>query len=162
MGIQVCSNEGSRPFPRGGNYKKRKDTLAKFKNFFSRTTGPISIKLGKKHPRVKRIQICSNEWPCLFQRGDHYKTAKIHWRNIKNFFCWTNFNQTWHKAFLGEGDSSFCKKGPFNYKIGDDWFLFSKSTLRYNYSFEQICLLILTGFTGERCGPYASCYSEDT
>ena len=35
-------------------------------------------------------------------------------------------------------------------------FLLSKSTLWYNHGFEQICLLILTGFTGERCGPWAS------
>ena len=31
--------------------------------FFSRTTGPISTKLGTKHPWVKMIQVCSNEEP---------------------------------------------------------------------------------------------------
>ena len=31
--------------------------------FFSRTSGPISIKLGTKHPLVKGIQICLNEGP---------------------------------------------------------------------------------------------------
>ena len=33
------------------------------KKIFSRTTGPILTKLGKKHPWVKMIQFCSNEKP---------------------------------------------------------------------------------------------------
>ena len=36
-------------------------------------------------------------------------------------------------------------------------FLLLKSTLWYNHSFEQMFLLIWTGFSGERCGPWASC-----
>ena len=43
---------------------------------FSRTTGPISTKLGTKHPQVKGIQVCSNEGPHLFPRGDNYEIAK--------------------------------------------------------------------------------------
>ena len=35
--------------------------------FFSRTTGPISTKLGTKHPWVKGIQVCSNEGPYLLK-----------------------------------------------------------------------------------------------
>ena len=54
---------------------------------FLRTTGPISTKLGTKHPWVKGIQVRTNEGPRPFQRGDNYKTAKIHWRNIEIFFC---------------------------------------------------------------------------
>ena len=49
--------------------------------FFSRTTGPISTKLGTKHPWVKGIQVCSNEGPRPFPRGDDYEIVKIHWRN---------------------------------------------------------------------------------
>ena len=49
--------------------------------FFSGTTGPISTKLGTKHPWVKRFQVCSND----------------------------NFNQIWHIVFLVEGDSSLFK-----------------------------------------------------
>ena len=41
------------------------------KIFFSRTTGPISTKLGTKHPWVTWIQVCSNEGLCLFPRGDN-------------------------------------------------------------------------------------------
>ena len=66
-GIQVCSNEGHRPFPRGDNYEIVKIHWWNLKIFFSRTTGPISTKLGIKHPRVKGIQVCSNEGPALFQ-----------------------------------------------------------------------------------------------
>ena len=43
---------------------------------FSRTTGPISTKLGTKHPWVKGIQVCSNEGPHPFPRGDNYEIAK--------------------------------------------------------------------------------------
>ena len=31
-----------------------------------------------KHPWVKGIQVCSNEGPHLFPRGDNYEIAKIH------------------------------------------------------------------------------------
>ena len=37
------------------------NTLTKFKNFFSRTTEPISTNLGTKHPWVRGIQDSSNE-----------------------------------------------------------------------------------------------------
>ena len=75
--------------------------------FFSRTTEPISTKLGTKHPWVKGIQVCSNEGPYPFPRGDNYKIAKI--KNLLLQNHWANFNQTWHKAYLGEGDSSWFK-----------------------------------------------------
>ena len=35
------------------------------------------------HPWVKGIQICSNEGPLPFPRGDNYEIAKIHWQNFK-------------------------------------------------------------------------------
>ena len=38
----------------------------------------ISTKLGTKHPWVNGIQVCTNEWPHPFPRGDNYKIAKIH------------------------------------------------------------------------------------
>ena len=38
--------------------------------FFSRSTESISSKLGTKHPWVQAIQVCSNEGPRPFQRGD--------------------------------------------------------------------------------------------
>ena len=57
--------------------------------FFLRTTGPISIKLGTKHPWVQGIKVCSNEGPCPFPRGDNYEIVKIHWRNLKIVFSRT-------------------------------------------------------------------------
>ena len=33
------------------------------------TTEPISTKLGTMHPLVKKIQVCSNEEPCLISKG---------------------------------------------------------------------------------------------
>ena len=40
--------------------------------------GPISTKLGTKHPWVMGIQVCSNEGPCPIPRGDNYKKGKIY------------------------------------------------------------------------------------
>ena len=51
--------------------------------FFSRTTEPISTKLGTKHHWMKGIQLCSNEGSHSI---DDNKMAKIHWRNLKIFF----------------------------------------------------------------------------
>ena len=40
-------------------------------------------------------------------------------------------------------------------------FLLSKSTLWYNHSFEQVCLLIWIGFSSEQCGPLPSYLTID-
>ena len=61
--IQVCSNEGPRPFPKGDNYKIVKILWQNLDKFPSRITGPISTKLRTKHPWVKGIQVCSNKLP---------------------------------------------------------------------------------------------------
>ena len=45
---------------------------------FSRTTGLISTKVGTEHPRVKGIQVCSNEGHRPFPKGDNYEKANIH------------------------------------------------------------------------------------
>jgi hypothetical protein len=47
------------------------------KIFSSRTSRPISIKLGANHPLVKGILNCSNKGPDPLQRGDNYKNVKI-------------------------------------------------------------------------------------
>ena len=74
-GNSSCLNEGSRgPFPRGHNYEIWKNVDEIKKKLSSRTTGPISTKLGTMHPRVKGIQVCSNEGCCPFPRGE--KTLK--------------------------------------------------------------------------------------
>ena len=35
---------------------------------------------------MKEVQVCSNEGPCHFPRGDNYKIAKIHKRNLHYFY----------------------------------------------------------------------------
>ena len=43
-----------------------------FKNFYLRTTGPVSTKFGIKHPLVEGMEIFfSNKEPCSFTRGDN-------------------------------------------------------------------------------------------
>ena len=71
MGIQVCSNEVPRPFPRGDNNEIAKMHWWTLKIFVLRTTGPISPKLGTKHTWVMAKNVFSNERPCPFQRGDN-------------------------------------------------------------------------------------------
>ena len=69
----------TRPFPRGDNYELVNIHLRNLKIFFSRTTGPISTKLGAKLPWVKGIQVSSNEEPInshevinVFSLNQHY------------------------------------------------------------------------------------------
>ena len=54
-------------------------------DFFSRTAGPNSTKLGTHHPWVKGLQVCSNEGPGPLQRGDNHENAKIGWCHLKIF-----------------------------------------------------------------------------
>ena len=68
-GIHVCSNEESRPFPKGDYYVLAKIHWWVCEIIFSRTTGPVSTKLGTNLFWVKGIQICSNEGPLLLPRG---------------------------------------------------------------------------------------------
>ena len=74
--------------------------------FFSRTTQPI-FQPNLAQSILKFVKI--KDQP-LFQ-GDNYEIAKTHWRNLslllKNHFA--NFNQTWHKASLGEEKSGLFK-----------------------------------------------------
>jgi hypothetical protein len=52
---------------------------------FSRTSRPISIKLGTNHPWVKGILNCANKGPVPLQIGDNHKNAKI-WQGYWKFF----------------------------------------------------------------------------
>ena len=66
-GIQVCSNEGPHSFPRGDNYKSAKIHCQNFKIFFSRTTRPISNKLGTNYLWVKEFKLVQMKAPTFFQ-----------------------------------------------------------------------------------------------
>jgi hypothetical protein len=59
------------------------------KKIFSRTSIPISIKLGINHPWVKEILDCSNKGPGPLQRGDNLKNSKMGWVHSKIFFSRT-------------------------------------------------------------------------
>jgi hypothetical protein len=48
------------------------------KIFFSRTIGPILIRLDTDYPWVMGIQISSKEGDNLFPRGDNRESVKIH------------------------------------------------------------------------------------
>jgi hypothetical protein len=54
------------------------------KIFFSRTSRPISIKLGINHLWVKGILNCSNKGPGPLQRGDNHKKCKNGVVSFKN------------------------------------------------------------------------------
>jgi hypothetical protein len=54
--------------------------------FFSRTSRPISIKLGTNHPWLKGIQNYTNKGPGPLQRGDNHKNATMGWGHLKTFF----------------------------------------------------------------------------
>jgi hypothetical protein len=45
---------------------------------FSRTTGPILIRLGRNHPWIKGIQVLSKEGDSPLSRGDNSERLKIH------------------------------------------------------------------------------------
>ena len=77
--IQVCSNEGPRSFTRGANKEIAK--LQTLKIFFLRTTGPISTKLGTKHPLVMGNHVCSIEGPCTFPRADNSEYILTNFKN---------------------------------------------------------------------------------
>jgi hypothetical protein len=52
---QICSYDDHWSFPRGDNSENVKIYGIIFKIFFSRNTGPISIKPGPNHPWGKEI-----------------------------------------------------------------------------------------------------------
>jgi hypothetical protein len=85
-GIQVCSNEGDCPSPRGDNSKRVKIHRNFLKIFFHRTTEPSLTRLGTNYPWEKGIQVCSNEGDSPSPRGDNSKRVKIHRNYLKIFF----------------------------------------------------------------------------
>ena len=114
QGLKFVQMKGPALF-QGEINTKSKNKLTKFKKSSSPEprTEPISTKLGTKHPWVKGNQVCSNERPRPFQRGDNYEISKK--KTLTKFKILlvlnhlANITQTWHKASLGEGESSLFK-----------------------------------------------------
>ena len=67
-GNSNCSNEGPRPFQKRDNYEIVKVHWRNLRIFFSRTTRPISTKLGTKGPWVKGIQGITNIEHSILQK----------------------------------------------------------------------------------------------
>jgi hypothetical protein len=76
-GFQVCSNKGLSPLQRGDNHKNVKMEWGHLK-IFSRSTGPILIRIGTNHPWREGIQDCSKEGGCPSPRGNKSERVKIH------------------------------------------------------------------------------------
>jgi hypothetical protein len=90
-GIQVSSNEGQCPSPRGDNSKRVKIYKNYFK-IFSRTTGPISTRFGTNHPWGEGIQVSSNKGRSPSPRRNNSKSVKLYKKYIKIFSRTTNSN----------------------------------------------------------------------
>ena len=63
-----------------GEILTKKQKYLRILKIFLRTSGPISTKLGTKHPWVIGIQVCSKEGPRPFARGDTYEIAGKSWQ----------------------------------------------------------------------------------
>ena len=59
--------------------------MVKIQNLLLQNHWAIWTKLGTEHPCVKGMQVCSNERPSPFPRGDNYEIVKTHWRHLKIF-----------------------------------------------------------------------------
>ena len=81
-GIKFFSNQGTCPFPGGDSYEIVKIHWWNLKIVFPRTTWPILTKLGTKHPRVKVIQVCSNEEPFNSQKVDNGVFSSLNQRYV--------------------------------------------------------------------------------
>jgi hypothetical protein len=88
-GIQVCLNEGQHLSASGDNRKRVKIYKKCLKIIFSRTTRPISSRLGTNHPWEEGNQVCSNKGWCPSLRGNNSKRIKIHKKYLKFFFSRT-------------------------------------------------------------------------
>ena len=76
------------------------------------------------HPWVKGTQVCSNEGPHLYPRGDNYEIAKIHWQNLKIFSRTTGTVSTkLGTKHLWVKEIEVCSnKEPFNSQKEDNGF----------------------------------------
>ena len=106
-GIKFVQMKGHAPFQRGDNSEIVNIHWKLLKIFFSRTSGPISTKLGTEHSWVKGIQVCSSQGPCPSPRGDNSKIVKLYLKYLK-IFCRSLFK--WRATHFSRGDNLWnCK-----------------------------------------------------
>ena len=98
------------PCPKVDNYKIAK-FIDKFKESILQNHWANFNYTWHKTSWMKEIQVCSNEGPCPCPRVDNYKIAKFIDKFkesiLQNHLA--NFNQTWHKSSLSEGNSNLFK-----------------------------------------------------
>ena len=87
-GIQICSNEGPHPFPRGDT-KFSESTLTKFKNLLQNHWANVNQSWHNASLGKRDLRFFLNEGSRPFPRGNYYEIAKIHRRNLKNLFSRT-------------------------------------------------------------------------
>ena len=144
--------KGPALFPRGDNKEIAQIHLQTLKIFFLRTTGPISTKLSTKHPWVMGTHVCSNEETCPFPRGDNYEIVKIYWQTLKIIFSrtklrasilgWWGYNLKWVRTI------QFFFREDIYFSVNQHYGLNLSCTNLFIY---------WNWFSGERCGPWASC-----
>jgi hypothetical protein len=96
--------------------------LLNIEKIFSRTSRPISIKLGTNHPWVKEILDYTNKGPGPFQRGDNHKKCKNLARSLKRFLLqnhWARIAHIFMKAFWDSANLSLYKLWSPRVKVGD-------------------------------------------
>jgi hypothetical protein len=71
-GIEISSNEGPDPLQRGYNHKNVKMWWCHL-DIFSKSKGPILSRLGTNHPWRECIQVCPNDGDCSSPGGDNSK-----------------------------------------------------------------------------------------
>jgi hypothetical protein len=69
------------------------------KKIFSRTSRPISLKLGINHPWVKGIVNCSNKGPGPLQRGNNRKNGVGSFKNLLLQNYSARISHIYRKAF---------------------------------------------------------------
>ena len=154
MGIQICSNEGPRPFPRGDNKELAKIHWQTLKIYFLRTTGPISTKLGTMHPWVKGNQVCSNEGSLPFLRGDNNEIAKTHWRTLKILFSrtiWLILTKLGTKHSWVKEIQDYWNEGPRPFPRGDN-----SEIAKIHWRTLKILFSIITGPIFTKLGTFHS------
>ena len=129
------------------------------KIFFSRTTDPISTKLGTKHPWGRRFKFVQIKGPVLFQEeiitNSENTLTKLKKSHHQNY--WANFNLSLVRGI----QVSSNEKTINDYKVNNVFFLLLINVMILSYVIDLIhliYLLIWTVLSGDRCGLWASSF----
>jgi hypothetical protein len=109
------------------------------KKIFSRTSRPISIKLGINHPWVQGILNCSNKGPGRLQSGDNHKNGVESFKNLLQNH-WARISHIYMKAFKKE---IYWQCDLMAIKKSNVACVHRRNISQYD--------------SGERCDPWASC-----